>query len=129
MFVCAFLELPVSTLVKTNPENTHTDHTQKSSIPVWSETLCISPHLSPQDCHHPSYHAHSLTPCHYFTLPYSLPENWDQWGLQLRESGFAALQLSCTSLLIAGLLPFHLFPFLKKMQQLSLVKTGIRTYR
>lgn len=67
-FMCAFLELPMSILVKMNLENTYMVHTQKSSIPVWSETLCVSPHLSVQPCYHPSYHAHSLTPCH------SLPE-------------------------------------------------------
>lgn len=60
----AFQELPMSTLVKMNLENTHMVHTQKSSTPVWSETLCVSPCLSEQACHHPSYHAHSPTPCH-----------------------------------------------------------------
>lgn len=39
-------------LGKNEPRKYKHVYTQKSSIPVWSETLCVSPHLSLQDCHH-----------------------------------------------------------------------------
>lgn len=90
--MCAFLELPMSTLVKMNPENTHMVHTQMSSALVRSETPCVSPHLV-QACHHPSSHTHCLTPCH------SLPER-HQWALQLRGGWI------CFSSLIQHILPY-----------------------
>lgn len=41
---------------------THGPYT-KVLTPVWSETLCVSPHLSVQACHHhPCYCTQSLTP-------------------------------------------------------------------
>lgn len=71
---------------------THGPYT-KVLTPVWSETLCVSPHLSVQACHHPCYRTQSLTPCH------SLPER-HQWGLQLR-GGWV-----CCSSAILHILPY-----------------------